>query len=482
MSPRAVVVGSGPNGLTAAAVLATNGWRVDVFERSKDIGGAASSSALLGEGTIVDHGAAAHPFGVASPVFRELQLEKHGVTWLRSRLPMAHPLDDGPAALLHQDLEATAAGLGEDAHAWKRLHKDVVTNIDAHLENFLGPILRWPPHPLNLAAFGVRALPPANALSGALFETEKARALFAGSAVHAYLPPSAPLTSSFGLLFGALGMSRGWPVAQGGSGEITRALASVAEQHGAKIHTGVDVHDLRELPRADATVLNLTPKQVDSLDGLSLAPAVRKRMRRWKYGPAAYKVDFLLDEPVPWRDPAVAEATTVHVGGSAADIDQAEKQAAAGKLPARPFVMVSQQQAADPSRATDGHVLWTYAHVPNGFEESRPGEVAELIEAQIERFAPGFRDVIRTRVSTSPAQLEEWNPNIVGGDIAGGSMGGLRVLLRPGLTLDPHRLGAGVYLASGATPPGAGVHGMPGAWAAKAAMADQRRATSGKDN
>lgn len=475
MGARAVVVGSGPNGLTAAAVLAQQGWQVDVYERAPEIGGAASSSALLGEGTIVDHGAAAHPFGVASPIFRELKLEDHGVEWLHSQLPMAHPLDDAPAALLHRTLEETAAGLGSDAGAWTRLHRHIVNGIDDHLENFLGPMLRWPAHPFRLAAFGPPALLPANALASATLQTEAARALFAGSAVHAYQPPSAPLTSAFGLLFGALGMSRGWPVAGGGTGAITKALASVATQHGATIHTGAEVSDLRELPRADATILNLTPQQVVGLTGLQLAPRVRRRLENWRYGSGAYKVDFLLDGPVPWRDPAVGTATTVHVGGSAAEIDVAEKQAAAGQLPERPFVMVSQQQAADPSRAVDGHVLWTYAHVPHGYVEDHEGQLAERIEAQLERFAPGFRDQIRVRCSTGPAALEQWNPNLVGGDIAGGSTAGLDILLRPGVTLDPYRLGGGVYLASSSTPPGAGVHGMPGAWAARAAATDFAR-------
>lgn len=476
---RAVVVGSGPNGLTAAAVLATRGWQVDVYERADVIGGAASSSAVLGEGTVVDHGAAAHPFGVASPIFRALDLEAHGLTWEHSRYPMAHPMDDGPAGLLHRTLEETAAGLGRDGAAWTRLHRDVVEGIDEHLENFLGPLLRWPAHPLRLAAFGPRAVWPANTLTGKAFQTERARALFAGSAVHAYLPPSAPLTSAFGLLFGALGMSRGWPVARGGSGAITKALARVAESHGARIHTGVDVTDLRDLPRANATFLNLTARQAARLPGADLAPRVRRRLERWGYGAGAFKVDFLLDGPVPWTDPAVGEATTVHVGGSAEEIAAAEKMSGAGRLPDKPFVMVCQQQAADPSRADEGHVLWTYAHVPHGFVEEYEGQVAELIIAQIERFAPGFRDRIQRTVQTSPAELERWNPNLIGGDIAGGSMDGLNVLLRPGLTLDPYRLGEGLYLASGSTPPGAGVHGMPGAFAAQAAIADLERSGYG---
>ncbi|AIT60272.1 phytoene desaturase family protein [Corynebacterium doosanense] len=466
MNRNAVVVGGGHNGLTAACFLAREGWQVDVFERAPVVGGAATSGPALGEGTIVDFGAAAHPFGVASPAFRELGLV---IPWRRSAYPMAHPLDDGEAAVLAPDLEATARGLGKDGAAWKAVHGHIVRGIDEHLENFLGPVLRLPPHPLRMAAFGITALPPANALSTALFRTPEARALLAGSAVHAITPPSAPLTSAFGLLFGALGMTRGWPVVEGGTGVISTQLEYLAMSLGVRIHTEVEVSDLRELPRADATILNLTPSQVRRLEGLEVPGATRRRLARWKSGAGVFKVDYLLDGPVPWNDDRVGHATTVHVGGTAEEIDAAEREAAAGKLPERPFVMVCQQSVADPSR---GPVLWTYAHVPSGYVETRPGEVSGLIEAQIERFAPGFRDRIVWRRVSSPAQLGEWDPNLAGGDIAGGSMAGLGALLRPGFTARPYRLGPDLYLASGATPPGAGVHGMPGMWAAKAVLRD----------
>lgn len=462
---RAVIVGGGHNGLTAAALLAGQGWGVDVYERSASLGGAASSSDVFGRGTIVDHGAAAHPFGVASPAFRSLRLEQHGLKWAHSEYAMAHPLDHRPAAVLSRGLDATADELGKDAAAWRRLHGHVVRNIDDHLENFLGPILRWPAHPVKMVRFGVPALAPATILGNTLFRTEEARALLAGSAVHAITPPSQPLTAAFGVLFGALGMSRGWPVAVSGTQSITDALVSAAHARGVTIHTDAEVTDLRELPRADATVLNLTPSQVLGLDGVSLPSATRRRFRSWRYGTGTFKVDYLLSEPVPWADSRVGQATTVHVGGSADDIDLAEKQAKKGVLPEKPFVMVSQQQVADPGRSSRGHVLWTYAHVPHGYVEKHPGEVASLIEAQIERFAPGFREVIVEKQQTSPADLEAWNPNLIGGDIAGGSMAGLGALLRI-----PHRIGPGLYLASGSTAPGAGVHGMPGLWAARTAL------------
>lgn len=480
---RAVVVGAGPNGLTAAALLARAGWQVDVFERSARPGGAAASSDALGAGTIVDLGAAAHPFGVASPVFRSLDLAGHGLEWVHSPLPLAHPLAGRPAAVLQRDLDATAEELGADGQAWRRIHAPLTRHLDQHLRNLLAPLLRVPPHPLRLAGFAPVALPPAAAIASLAFRQEPARALFLGSAAHAVAPLGQPFTGAFGALFGALGMTGGWPVARGGSGAIMRALVAAVQAHGGRIHTGHEVNDLRELPPAEAVLLDLTPAQVLRLRGPQieqLPGPTRRRLAGWRYGAAAHKVDFLLSEPIPWRDPRVAEATTVHVIGSSAELLRAEAEVARGRMPERPFVLLCQQQTADPSRAGGRlpgmTVVWAYAHVPHGYVEPRPGLVTERIEQQLERFAPGFRELVVERRITTPAQLEGWNPNLVGGDIAGGSMTGLQSLLRPGLTLHPHRLGRpGLYLCSSSTPPGAGVHGMPGAWAAQAAIADAER-------
>lgn len=475
--PRAVVVGAGPNGLSAAALLAREGWDVEVHEAGPRPGGAAASAPLLGDGTIVDLGAAGHPFGVASPAFRQLRLEEHGLEWVSSALPMAHPLEDAPAALLHPGLDATAGGLGRDGRAWRALHHPIVEDIDAHLENILGPVLRWPAHPVAMARFGLRAAPPASALAGALFRDDLARALFLGSAAHAIAPLGHPLTGAFGTLFGALGMTRGWPVARGGTGAVVAALLDVLAVHGARVHTDHRITDLRELPDADAVLLDLTPSQIVELSGTGLSGRVRRQLGRWRHGAAAHKVDFLLDGPVPWRDPRVADATTVHVVGSSRELRRAEAEVFRGRLPERPFVLVCQQQAADPSRAhgpaRGRTVVWTYAHVPAGYAQHRPGEVTDRLEAQIERFAPGFRDRVLQRRASDPEALERWNPNLVGGDVAGGAMTGLQSVLRPRPTLDPYRLGRpGLYLASSSAPPGAGVHGMPGAWAARAALAD----------
>lgn len=464
---RAVIVGAGPNGLTAAARLAQRGWEVIVYERAYEVGGAASSQPLFG-GCVADRGAACHPFGVASPAFAHLGLENYGLEWLRAPYEMAHPLDPQDAgveaAFLAGSLAQTAAGLGRDAQAWARLHGSVVDHIGSHLDNVLAPLNRWPAHPLRLGRFGAVGMLPATALAAASFRTEKAKALFAGSAIHAIASPANLMTGAFGVLFGALGMSTGWPVAAGGTGAVTAALKHCAVSHGATVHCGVTISDLRELPEADAVILNVTPRQVLQMRGVELSKLRKLSLQRWRYGPAVYKVDFGLREPVPWRDPRVGQAATVHVGGSVADLVQAERAVARGVLPQRPFVMVCQQFVADQSR---GLVLWTYAHVPHGYTQRYPGEVRERIQGQLERFAPGFGEVVTHVHETSPAELEAWNPNLVGGDIAGGAMTGLQMLLRL-----PYRLRRGLYLASASTAPGAGVHGMPGWWAAEAAIRD----------
>lgn len=478
---RAVVVGSGPNGLTAAAFLARAGWRVDVYERGDAAGGAATSAPALGAGTVVDLGAAAHPFGIASPAFRALGLDRFGLEWCHAAYPLAHPLDDRPAALLHRSLDETAGGLGADARAWRRVHRALTRDLDALLPDLLAPLVHLPHRPLDLARFAPVAAPPATLLADLAFRDEPARALLLGSAAHALAPLSAPFTGAFGTLFGALGMTSGWPVARGGTGGITRALVAHLEAHGGTLHLGREVDDLRELGPADAVVLNVTARQALRLadaSGRELPTPVRRRLARWRYGAAAFKVDFALDGPVPWRDPRVAEASTVHVVGSPAELRRAEADVARRALPDRPFVMVCQQQAADPGRASgaaDGQtVLWTYAHVPHAYVDAHPGEVRGRIEAQIERFAPGFRDRVVATHETPPAALEAWNPNLVGGDIAGGAMTGAQMLLRPGLSAAPAVLAPGLFLASSSAAPGAGVHGMPGLHAARAVLAAAR--------
>ncbi|MGP5666271.1 phytoene desaturase family protein [Glutamicibacter arilaitensis] len=470
---KANIVGAGPNGLIAAAVLAEQGWDVQVFERNPHPGGAAASGSTLGEGTIADLGAAAHPFAYGSRAFAHFDLPGHGLQWDFHTYPLAHPLDDAESVFLHQDLEATMAQFPADRKIWQLLHGPLVRHPQEILDNATSPLLGIPPHPVLMARFGLRALPPAKLLASAAFRTRQAAALFAGSSAHSMLPLSHPFTSGFGALFGALGQSWGWPVAHGGTGSIIDALLRVLDGLGVQIHTGHQITNLAQLPDADLTFLDATPRQAVRLAGDQLPARLRRRFERWRYGTAAYKVDYLLDGPIPWKDARTAQAGTVHVIGDAAELALAERQVAAGSMPERPFVMVVQPSSADASRAPAGRqVIWSYAHVPQGYE----GDAGALIDAQIQRFAPDFKDRIVQRVVTGPAQLQAWNPNLVGGDIGGGSLAGTQQFFRPSPSLNPYSLGVpGLYLCSSSTPPGGGVHGMAGWHAAHRALRDLGR-------
>ncbi|MFJ5106386.1 MULTISPECIES: phytoene desaturase family protein [unclassified Glutamicibacter] len=470
---KANIVGAGPNGLVAAAVLAEQGFDVQVFERNARPGGAAASGSTLGEGTIVDLGAAAHPFAYGSRAFAHFDLAGHGLQWDFHGYPLAHPLDDAESVFLHQDLEATMAQFPADRKIWQLLHGQLVRHPQEILDNATSPLLGIPPHPVLMARFGLRALPPAKLLASAAFRTRQAAALFAGSSAHSMLPLSHPFTSGFGALFGALGQSWGWPVAHGGTGSIIDALLRVLDALGVQIHTGHQISHLAQLPDADLTFLDATPRQVVQLAGDQLPARLRRRFERWRYGTAAYKVDYLLDGPIPWKDARTAQAGTVHVIGDAAELARAERQVAAGAMPERPFVMVVQPSSADASRAPAGRqVIWSYAHVPQGYD----GDAGALIDAQIQRFAPDFKDRIVQRVVTGPAQLQAWNPNLVGGDIGGGSLAGTQQFFRPSPSLNPYSLGVpGLYLCSSSTPPGGGVHGMAGWHAAHRALRDLGR-------
>ena len=474
MTPKkANIVGAGPNGLVAAAVLAEQGFDVQVFERNARPGGAAASGSTLGEGTIVDLGAAAHPFAYGSRAFAHFDLAGHGLQWDFHGYPLAHPLDDAESVFLHQDLEATMAQFPADRKIWQLLHGPLVRHPQEILDNATSPLLGIPPHPVLMARFGLRALPPAKLLASAAFRTRQAAALFAGSSAHSMLPLSHPFTSGFGALFGALGQSWGWPVAHGGTGSIIDALLRVLDALGVQIHTGHQITDLAQLPDADLTFLDATPRQVVQLAGDQLPARLRRRFERWRYGTAAYKVDYLLDGPIPWKDARTAQAGTVHVIGDAAELARAERQVAAGSMPERPFVMVVQPSSVDASRAPAGRqIIWSYAHVPQGYS----GDAGALIDAQIQRFAPDFKDRIVQRVVTGPAQLQAWNPNLVGGDIGGGSLAGTQQFFRPAPSLNPYSLGVpGLYLCSSSTPPGGGVHGMAGWHAAHRALRDLGR-------
>lgn len=464
----AIVIGSGPNGLGAAITLAGAGRSVTVFEAQDTVGGGARSENLTLPGFVHDVCSAVHPLAVSSPLFRSLPLERHGLAWVHPQLPLAHPLDGGTAAILHRSLDATAAALGPDEAAYRRLMSPLVRDWDRLAPQLLGPLLRVPRHPLAMARFGLRAARSARGLAERTFRDEPARALFAGLAAHSMLPLEQPLTASIGLFLGAAGHAVGWPFARGGSQAIADALADHLRSLGGEIVTGRNVDSLDDLPPADVFMLDVTPRQATRIAGSRLPDRYVRRLDRYRYGPGAFKVDFALDAPIPWTAEACGRAGTVHVGGTLAEIAGSERAVAEGGHPDQPFVLVAQQSLFDPTRAPEGkHTAWAYCHVPNGSTV----DMTDRIEAQIERFAPGFRERVLARRVTSPASFEQHNANYVGGDIAGGAHDGLQLLFGPALRPVPYSTPArGVYICSSSTPPGAGVHGMCGYFAARAAL------------
>ncbi|WFS11737.1 phytoene desaturase family protein [Rhodococcus aetherivorans] len=472
----AVVVGSGPNGLAAAVHLARSGVDVQVLEAADEIGGGTRSGELTVPGLVHDHCSAFHPMGAGSPYLQTLGLDRYGLRWRWPEIDCAHPLDGGEAALLHRSLDVTAAGLGEDGPRWRRMFADLATGFDGLAADLMRPVLNVPRHPLRLAAFGPRALLPATA-SARWFRTPKGRALFGGVAAHAYHRLDRPATSAVGLMITAAGHRYGWPVAEGGSTAIARALTAQLAEHGGKVHTGVRVRRAADLPPADVVLLDVAPEAALGILGDSVPARIAKAYRRFRHAPGAFKVDFAIDGPVPWADPECGKAGTVHLGGEFAEIARAERDVATGRMPERPFVLLGQQYVADPTRSHGSvHPLYAYAHVPAGYT----GDATDAIVAQIERFAPGFRDRIVATAVTAPADLARQNPNQVGGDIIGGANADLQVVFRPRIALDPYSTGVpGVYLCSASTPPGAGAHGMCGYNAAESALRHLRSAGRG---
>ncbi|BCN45851.1 phytoene desaturase family protein [Prescottella equi] len=462
-----VVVGAGPNGLAAAVTLALRGVRVTVYEAADTIGGGTRTTERLAPGLLHDDCSAVHPMGVASPFFRSLDLAAHGLEWCYPEIDLAHPLDDAVAAVFVRSLEQTAGRLGPDGRAWAKLFGPIADRFDDIAAEVLRPIAHLPRHPIALAGFGIGALAPAT-LTARRWRTDQARALFAGVAAHAYYPLTRPTTAAAGLLMLGAGHRYGWPVAKGGSRAVTDALASLLRAHGGRIETGRRVRSLGELPRADVTLLDLSPTGVADLAGDVLPGRVARAYRRFRYGPAAFKLDLAVEGGVPWRDPACRRAGTVHVGGTLEEITAAERDVHRGRMPERPFVLVAQQYLADPSRsAGDVHPVWTYAHVPHGY----PGDATEAILRQLERFAPGVRDRIVGAFARSATEMPRYNPNYVGGDIASGANDPVQMLSRPRIALDPYSTGIpGVYICSASTPPGGGVHGMGGHNAALSAL------------
>ena len=464
----AVVVGSGPNGLGAALVLARAGVEVTVLEANDRIGGGTRTSELTVPGVLHDECSGIHPSGAGSPLFAELGLERHGLRWRWPEIDAAHPQDDGRGAALYRSIDRTAEELGRDGVTWKRLFGPAVANFDKLGPAIMAPVTRIPRHPFVLARFGAPGLLPASVL-GKLFRTDEARGLLAGNIAHAFHPFNSVLTPTVGMGITVTGHAHGWPVAEGGSRAITDSMAALLAELGGKIETGVRVRSLAELPSSEITMLDLSPRAAAELAGDRLPTRVRRAYLRYRPAPAAFKVDYAVQDGVPWAYGPARRAGTLHLGGTLEQIAAAEADCARGIMPERPFVLVGQQYLADPTRsAGDIHPLYAYAHVPNGYSGDA---AAEAITRQIERFAPGFRERIVAQVSRTPAQFEEHNPNYRGGDIIGGATDPMQLVMRPRVTLDPYRTGIpGVYLCSQSTPPGAGVHGMCGYHAAQSAL------------
>jgi phytoene dehydrogenase-like protein len=464
----AVVVGSGPNGLACAASLAGRGVEVTVIEANETVGGGTRSAELTLPGLIHDECSAFHPMS-DTPAMAALGVGRHGLEWAWPEVDLAHPLDggEGEGAAMLRSIEATAAGLGPAGAAWRRIFGPAAANFEALAEDIFQPVIHLPHHPLHLTRFGLTALAPATALARAL-GSPSARALFGGAAAHSFGPLNRPLSSAVGVVLIAAGHRYGWPVAVGGSQAIADALAAVVREHGGTIETGRRVRSLAELPDADAVILDLAPGAVADVAGERLPPRVARAYRRFKHGPAAFKIDLAVAGGVPWTDPLARRAGTVHVVGSFEETVAAERETNRGRMPERPFVLVGQQYLADPSRSRgDVHPVWAYAHVPHGYD----GDASEALLDQIERFAPGLRERILARTVRTPAAIAAGNANYVGGDIATGANTPWQTLARPRLALEPYATGIpGVYICSAATPPGGGAHGICGLNAADAVL------------
>jgi phytoene dehydrogenase-like protein len=471
----AIVVGAGPNGLAAAVRLAQHGVDVDVLEAADVIGGGTRTSELTVPGVLHDHCSAFHPMGVGSPYLRTLGLERYGLHWRWPEIDCAHPLDSGDAALLWRSIEETAAGLGPDGDRWRRAFAGVAAGFDDLADDLMRPILHLPSHPLRLLRFGPPALLPA-AVTARWWRTDKARALFGGVAAHAFHPLQRPTSSAVGMTIIAAGHRHGWPVAEGGSRAITDALAAVLAELGGKVRTGVHVRRAGDLPPADVVLFDTAPRAVADILADRLPARVARAYRRFRHGPGAFKVDLAIEGGVPWTNDGCGRAGTVHLGGSFEEIAATERDIGKGRMPDRPFVLVGQQFLADPTRSSgDIHPLWAYAHVPHGYTR----DATEAIVAQIERFAPGFRDRVVAQAVRSTTEMSTYNPNYVGGDIITGANIARQLVMRPRPALDPYSTGVpGMYICSAASPPGAGAHGMCGYNAANSALRHLRIPTT----
>jgi phytoene dehydrogenase-like protein len=470
--PDAIVIGSGPNGLAAAIEIARTGRKVLVLEAEPTIGGGVRSAELTLPGFVHDICSAVHPLAIASPFFRTLPLDAHGLRWITPPLMLAHPLDDGTATVMAKSMDETAAQMGADGAAYRGLFGAIVDAWPKLETAILGPALRIPSHPFALARFGLSAIQPAAQLARRRFSTAGARALFAGIAAHGMLPLDQRPTAAFGLVLGAAAHVAGWVFPRGGAQSLTDALASYFRSLGGEIVTGQRVASVDDLPPARAVLCDLSPRPLLQIAGHKFPDWYRQKLEEYRYGCGVFKVDWALETPIPWRASACAQAGTVHVGGTLEEIERGEQEAWNGRAPERPFVLVTQLSRFDTTRApADRQTVWGYCHVPHGSTE----DMLARIEAQIERFAPGFRERVLARSVMRPADVERHNANLVGGDIGAGVSDIPQLFLRPTRLMysTPVR---GLYICSASTPPGVGVHGMCGYYAAQRALREELRA------
>jgi phytoene dehydrogenase-like protein len=453
--------------LAAAITLARAGCSVLVLEAEKTIGGGMRSAELTLPGFVHDVCSTIHAFGLASPFFQSLPLNKYGLEWVHFPAPLAHPLDDGTAAMLEQSVEATCLTLEADAERYHRLMGHLVAHAHELFDEALAP-LHFPRNLALMASFGLRAVRSARGLVDAWFKGDPARALFAGLAAHSIFPLEKRFTAAVALMLGVAGHATGWPVARGGSQRVADALHSYLISLGGEVLSGRRVASLEDLPRSRAVLFDVAPRHLSEICGARLSPAYRRALGRYRHGPAAFKLDWALAGPIPWKAPQCGRAATVHLGGTFEEIADAERAVWHGKHPERPFVLLAQQSLCDSTRAPAGsHTGWAYCHVPHG----STFDMSARIEAQVERFAPGFRDRILARHVTTPADFERNNANYIGGDISGGVMDIWQLFTRPSVRIDPYSTPAkGIYLCSSSTPPSPGVHGMCGYWAAQSVL------------
>jgi len=455
----AVIIGSGPNGLSAAITLAREGWKTLVIEAAETIGGGMRTKELTRPGFLHDVCSAVHPTGIASPFFGSLKLQEHGLRWIHPEIPLAHPLDGGNAAVLHRSLEATADGLGADGKRYRRMFATLVENASKLYPSLFNPIA-LPRHPFLMTRFGIPAAMPAQFLARTCFKTSEGRALFAGNAAHCVMPLNRAFTSAIGVLLQLSAHAVGWPVAEGGSQNIARALASVLKQFNGEILCSRPIQSMGELPPARAYLFDTSPSVLARIAGEHLPSRFRKRLNAFRHGPGIFKIDYALSASVPWTNESCRRAGTVHVGGTLSEVAESERDAFEGRHSERPFVLVSQQSLADPSRAPAGHhTLWAYCHVPS----HSTVDMEPRITAQIERFAPGFRDTILARHTMNCRQVEAYNMNCTGGDIVGGVTDLAQLITRPVARISPYTTpNPTIFICSASTPPGGGVHGMCG--------------------